>query len=75
MLVWCIKLTKKADISKYKYFRYDIGFDGKGPFSYPSCGLGNNVIVFWVDMSSSVDVYNKKKRYFNSSSRSYTRVK
>ena len=25
-----VKLTKKADIDKYKYFGYGIGFDGHG---------------------------------------------
>ena len=50
-----------ADIDKYSYFGYGIGFDGHGSFSYPSIGTGNNVIIFGADMSSSVDIDNKKK--------------
>ena len=55
-----VKLTKNADVSKYKYSGYGIGFDGKGAFSHPSGGFGNNAIIFGVDMSSSVHVDNKK---------------
>ena len=50
-----VKLTKNADISTYKYSRYGIGFDGKGAFSHPSGGFGNNAIIF------GVDINNKKK--------------
>ena len=56
-----VKSTKNAYISKYKYSRYGIGFDGKRAFSHPSGGLGNNAIIFGVDMSSSVHVNNKGK--------------
>ena len=31
-LFGAVKLTKNADIDKYKYFGYGIGFDGKGFF-------------------------------------------
>ena len=48
-------------ILKYKYSGYGIGFDGKGDFSRPSGGFGNNAIIFGVDMSSSVHTSNKKK--------------
>ena len=61
-----VELTKIADIDKYKYFGYGIGFDRRGSFSVPSGGFGQNVIIFGVDMSSSIHVDNKKKRYFNS---------
>ena len=55
------KLTKNADISKYKYSGYAIGFDGKKKaFSDPSGRFGNNAILFGVDLSSSVHVENKK---------------
>ena len=60
-LFGAVKLTKNADISKYKYYGYGIGFDGKGAFSCPSGGFGNSVIIFGVDMSSSVHVDSKKK--------------
>ena len=56
-----VKLTKNDDISKYKYSGYGIGFDGYGTFLFPSSGFGQNVIIFGVDMSSSVCVDNKKK--------------
>ena len=56
-----VKLTKNADINKYKYSGYGIGFDGKGAFSHPSGGFGNNTIIFGVNMSSSVHAENKKK--------------
>ena len=36
-------LTKKADIDKYKYSGYGIGFDTKGTFSFPTTGSGKNV--------------------------------
>ena len=56
-----VKITKNADISKYKYSGYGIEFYGKGNFSYPSGGFSNNAIIFGVGMSSSVHVDNKKK--------------
>ena len=56
-----VKLTKHADIDKYRFSGYGIGFDRKGSFSFPGGGFGQNVIIFGVDMSSSVHVDNKKK--------------
>ena len=61
-----VKLTKNADIYKYEYSSYRIGFHRKGFFSHPSGGTGRNVIIFGVDMSSSTKIDNRKKRYFNS---------
>ena len=55
-----VKLTKNADVDKYKYFGYGIGFDGKRVFSHPTGSFGNNTIIFGVDMSSSVHIDNKK---------------
>ena len=46
-----VKLTKNADIDKYGYSGYGIGFDRHGSFSFPSYGLGRNVIIFGVDMT------------------------
>ena len=60
-LFGAVKLTKNADIDKYKYFGYGIGFDGKEFYSHPSGGTGRNVINFGADMSSSVHVDNKGK--------------
>ena len=54
-------LTKNSDIDKYKSSRYRIGFDRGRYFSFPSGGFGSNVIIFVVDISSSVHVDNKGK--------------
>ena len=60
-LFGAVKLTKNADIDKYKYFGYGIGFDGHDYFSHPSGGTGRNVIIFGVDMNSSSKIDNKGK--------------
>ena len=54
-------LTKNADIDKYGYSGYGIGFDRKSSFSFPGGGFGQNVIIFGADMSYSAHVDNKKK--------------
>ena len=55
-------LTKNANIGKYSYFGYDIGFDTPGLFSMSNnSGIGKNVIIFGTEMSSSVHIYNKRK--------------
>ena len=46
-----VKWTKNADVDKYKYFEYGIGFDGKGVFSHPTASFGNNTIIFEGDIS------------------------
>ena len=56
-----VSLTKNADIDKYKYSGYGIGFDRHGFFSHPSGGTGRNVIIFGVDLSSSTKIGNRKK--------------
>ena len=56
-----VKLTKNADINKYKYSGYGIGLDEKEAFSHQSGGFGNNLIIFGVDRSSSVHANNKKE--------------
>ena len=53
-------LAKNANIDKYKYFGYGIGFDRRGSFSFGN-GVGRNVIIFGVDMSSSIKIDNRKK--------------
>ena len=60
-LFGAVSLAKKADVDRYKYSRYRIGFDRHGFFSHPSGGTGRNVIIFGVDMSSSTKIDNKKK--------------
>ena len=59
MFVW--SRSRNADIDKYKYSGYGIGFDLRGTFTHPSGGFGNNVIVFGADMSSSVHANNKAR--------------
>ena len=60
-LFGAVTLTKNADIDKYGYSGYGIGFDRRGSFSFPGGGFGQNVLIFGADMSSSVHVDNKKK--------------
>ena len=52
---------KNVDIDKYKYSGYGIGFDRHGSFSFPGTGLGRNVIIFGVDMSSSTKTDDNKR--------------
>ena len=56
-----VTLTKNADIDKYEYSGYGIGFDRKGSFSFAGGGYGQNVIIFGVDMSFTTHIDNKKK--------------
>ena len=45
-LFGAVKLTKNADIDKYRYSSYGIRFYRKGSFSFPGDGFGQNVIIF-----------------------------
>ena len=45
-LFGAVTLTKNADVDKYKYSGYGIGFDGKGSFSLPGGGFGQNLVLF-----------------------------
>ena len=56
-----VSLTRNADNDRYKYSVFEIGFDRHGSFSFPGTGLGRNVIIFGVDMSSTTKIDNKKK--------------
>ena len=64
MLINClfgaVRLTKNADIDKYGYSGYGIGFD-RSNFSFPSGGFGQNVLIFGANMSSSVHIDDNKK--------------
>ena len=62
-LFGAVTLTKNADLDRYGYSGYGIGFDRRGSFSFPGDGLGQNVLIFGVDMSSSAHIDNKKKTY------------
>ena len=56
-------MTEITDIDKYEYSGYGTGFDRRSSFSFPSGGLGQNILTFGVDMSSSAHIDNKKKTY------------
>ena len=56
-----VKLTKNADLDKYKYSVYDIGSDFRSEFSFTDRSMRKNVIIFGADMSSSVHIDNKNK--------------
>ena len=60
-LFGAVSLTKNADVDKYKYSGYGIAFDGKGRFSFPGGGDGQNVIIFGADLNSSPHIDNKGK--------------
>ena len=62
-LFGAVTLTKNADIEKYKCSCYGIGFDRRSRFSFRSGGYGQNILIFELDMSSSVHIDNKKKIY------------
>ena len=59
MFVW----YSFADIEKYGYSGYGTGFDRRGSFSFSGGGFGQSVLIFGVDMSSSIYIDNKKKKY------------
>ena len=54
-------MTKNADINKYGYSGYGIGFNRKSSFSFPNDGFGQNIIIFGLDLSFSAHIDNKKK--------------
>ena len=60
-LFGAVTLTKNAEIEKYKYSGYGIGFDRRSSFSFPGGRFGQNVLIFGADISSSIHVDNKKK--------------
>ena len=60
-LFGAVTLTKNADIDKYKYSGYGIGFDRRSSFSFLSGGFGQNVLIFGADMSFSAHIDKKKK--------------
>ena len=60
-LFGAVGLTKNADIDKYKYSGYGIGFDRKVEFSFGN-GFGRYVAAFGCSLSSSVHNSNKKSK-------------
>ena len=63
-LFGAVTLTKNADIEKYKYSGYGIGFDRRSSFSFTSGGFGQNVLIFGADTSTSIHIDNKKKKTY-----------
>ena len=57
-----VRLAKNADSNKYVYAGYGIGFNLRSEFSLPDSSTGKNVIIFGVDMSSSVHIANTNKK-------------
>ena len=41
-----VKLTKNADLDKYKYSGYGIGFDSHSELSFTEGSFGKNIIIF-----------------------------
>ena len=60
-LFGAVSLTKIADVNKYKYSGYGIAFDRTSSFPFPGGGIDQNVIIFGVDMNSSIHVDNTGK--------------
>ena len=56
-----VKLTKNADLDKYKYSGYGIGFNSHSEFSFTDGRFAKNVIIFGADMGSSGHIENKGK--------------
>ena len=55
------KRTKNADPDKSNYSGYNIGFDSRSKFVLTDGSVGKNVIIFGIDMASSVHIDNKNK--------------
>ena len=58
-LFGAVSLTKNADIDRYKYSGYGIGFDRHGECSFGN-GLGKSCVIFGADLSSSSYANNQK---------------
>ena len=58
-----VKLTKNADPDKNKYGSYGVGFDSRSEFSLIVGSIGKKVIIFGVDLSSSLHIDNKNKGF------------
>ena len=56
-----VRLTKNADLDKYKYSSYDIRFNSRSEFSWTNGNVGKNVIIFGIDNSSYVHIDGRNK--------------
>ena len=56
-----VKITKNAITDKYSYSGYGIEFNTREYHSLSDGGIGKNVIIFGINMSSSVHIDNKVK--------------
>ena len=59
-----VKLTKNADLDRYKCSGCGTELDSRSEFSLPVGSIRKNVIGFGADMSSSVHIDNKGKYIF-----------
>ena len=59
-LLGSVKLTKNANIDKYGYSGYSIGFDRNTSFSVRR-EIVKNIIIFRIDMTPSTKIDNRKK--------------
>ena len=69
-----VTLTKTANIDKYGYSSYGIGFDRRGSFSFPGGEYGQNRLILEADMSVSAHIDNNK-RHISIRNRSSTRIR
>ena len=63
-LFGAVSISKNADIDKKKYSGYGIGVDRTGIYLLPHVTFGRNVVIFGVNMNSSVHVDNKGRDIF-----------
>ena len=56
-----VKLTKNADLYKYKYVGYSIGFDSRSQYLFTDGNIQKKFIILGADMNSSVHFDNKNK--------------
>ena len=47
-----VQLTNNADLDKYKYSAYGIGFDSRSEISFTDANMGKNVFIFGAEETS-----------------------
>ena len=57
----CLFGSKNANLDKYKYSGYGVGFDSRSELLFTDGSYGKNASVLGADMRSSVHVDNKNK--------------